>query len=742
MKLLPPEILETRIAPATFLVSGTSLEVTDSAGLPAQDLPSELAAQVEADSDYAVLLQTGDKLVFDSNGNGEVDSSDAQLVNITAGQAMVFLTDFDGDVAFEQSEISGLAVSNAFSGVIKTDVAGSIVTALDAAGLFTSTGGLITLQQSSIAKLEISGAVYGDIIAGGDITNLKVGKAIYNSSVAQSVDRLLTSEAADGENTTLGNATLDLDYKGAIPNAGNLENVTLDHGARQIITGDGDLDGTGGSITNLNILDQFGGLTIQTGDGGIAAKGIGGDGGSISKVKIASKYVDGGISITAGSGGDGADIAAAGHGGSITDLSITGVVIDGAVQVTSGGGGDGGLPGGNGGEITNVKIVAKHSILGNVQVTAGDAGVGFGANAGGIGGAITKITLQAPQVDGIFSVSGGDGGQGNVGGIGGEVSSVTATITNQIDGFNITGGRGGNGLAGSGGDGGEVTNLTLKTGINYGNASAVGGRGGDANMAIGIAGDGGSVSKVKISSSIRQAGFASLTGGVGGNGLTGASGGIGGSVSDSSIAGAQIDGDLTVRAGNGGQNGGPIPTEPPSKGEILAGSGGSVTNVKLSAKHSIDGAVSMIGGIGGSSTGSNRGGDGGSVTKSSITSPSVGNVNITAGGGGDGAEGGNGGLVTSVNANISGRAGTFNVDGGSGGDATAGFGGIGGEVKSVVLKAQTHGGGTVDGGDGGRRGGNRQSGRSWWKSFEGPDVSKLPHQWECHSHCRGWWNWG
>jgi hypothetical protein len=321
MKLLPPEILETRIAPATFLVSGTSLEVTDfttPTGVPAQDSPVENAAQVESGADYAVLLSSGDKLFFDSNGNGKADASDALMASITEGQAMVFFSDETSNLAFNLSEITGLAISDGFSGIIKTDVYGSIVTALDATGAFTATGGNLTVLQSSIAKLEISGAVYGSIIAGGDIENLKVGKAIFESFLTPSVEQLLTSDAANGVNIDVGNANFLMAYKGSVANAGNLENVTLDRGATEIQTGNGAADGTGGSITNLTILDQFGNLTIETGDGGMASKGVGGDGGHISKMKIASKYAGDNISISTGDGGSGASIAAAGHGGSPT----------------------------------------------------------------------------------------------------------------------------------------------------------------------------------------------------------------------------------------------------------------------------------------------------------------------------------------------------------------------------------------------------------------------------------------
>src|SRR4029434_2389790 len=93
-----PEILEVRIAPATFLVSPNSLIVTDQAGNDAQDLANEVQAATNDGANSAVLLATGDKLVFDSNRNGKIDKTDALLVQVNGGRAMVFLTDLNDNL--------------------------------------------------------------------------------------------------------------------------------------------------------------------------------------------------------------------------------------------------------------------------------------------------------------------------------------------------------------------------------------------------------------------------------------------------------------------------------------------------------------------------------------------------------------------------------------------------------------------------------------------------------------------
>src|SRR4051812_17677838 len=106
--------LEARLAPAVYFLSGTVLTVVGSGGQDAENLSSEIAAQAAAGSTKAILLLGGDSLVFDDNNNHVRDPQERVLMSVAAGSAMVFLSDGLGPTngAFDENEISGLAVSN------------------------------------------------------------------------------------------------------------------------------------------------------------------------------------------------------------------------------------------------------------------------------------------------------------------------------------------------------------------------------------------------------------------------------------------------------------------------------------------------------------------------------------------------------------------------------------------------------------------------------------------------------
>ena len=189
-----PEPLETRIAPATFLVSAVDLKAVDVGNptLSAMDQSNEINAAANVLVDFAFLAGATDKIFFDSNRNGTQDATDLLLVQIDAGNAMVFLNDRDGDGVFSPDELTGLAVSDGFKGVIKTDVAGSISTVLKpGTNEVLLTGGKFTLEAASIAKLDLAGVVTGTISAGNNITDVTAGKGVYapfqNSSVNKAV---------------------------------------------------------------------------------------------------------------------------------------------------------------------------------------------------------------------------------------------------------------------------------------------------------------------------------------------------------------------------------------------------------------------------------------------------------------------------------------------------------------------------------------------------------------------------
>src|SRR5262245_35614747 len=191
------EELESRLAPAVFFLSGTALTVEDAAGNNAQNSANENAAHLSTGATAAILMSTGDSLVFDSNNNNVRDPQERVLVKVTAGRAMVFFSDGFGPtgLAFDENEISGLAVSGGFSATINTDVNGSITTTLDAAGAFTGT----TLQNTSIAGLTIAGRVLGDIVAGKNISNVRIGSGLFTPTPEQSVAEMRTGSAGNND---------------------------------------------------------------------------------------------------------------------------------------------------------------------------------------------------------------------------------------------------------------------------------------------------------------------------------------------------------------------------------------------------------------------------------------------------------------------------------------------------------------------------------------------------------------
>ncbi len=198
-----PEPLESRIAPANFLVSATSLQVLDSTGITAEDLPNEVAARTNVDATVAVLMLAGDKLFFDTNRNNQIDKTDPLFVQVDAGASMVFMRDLNDDLVFDRTELRGMAVSDAFAGVVEGDVNGSIGTFLSASNEVLLVTNRLTLEPSSIVSLKIQGAVTGNIGAGGSIADLSIGNPLFAGAAETSVGRLSTGTAADGVNYNL-----------------------------------------------------------------------------------------------------------------------------------------------------------------------------------------------------------------------------------------------------------------------------------------------------------------------------------------------------------------------------------------------------------------------------------------------------------------------------------------------------------------------------------------------------------
>ncbi len=744
-----PEVLEARIAPAVFLVSPLSLEVHDDAGNSAQDLAGENAAQTGAGSGVALLLDQGDRLVFDVNHNGKADAKEVVMVSIVKGQAMVFLTDDNGDARFQPDELSGLAVSDGFDATIGTDVRGDIVTALDANGVVAISNGEVTVQPGSIARLQVSGAIFGDLAAGGTITGVKIGTSIYGNIGAPSVRAILTgSQAADGEGNdaytfSSGNVSLDaLVAPPLSPAEFSIGNLTLAKGATRILAGDGvtPLGSAGGSVENLAIASQSGSLRVEAGAGGdsstiagaggnlaklsiknvfgtgtiLLQAGDGGDGatagigGSIDRVALSVGDLSGSIFVRGGDGGNGADASLA-AGGNLTGITVQGGLVSGEIAFRSGAGGDttGSAAGGVGGEISGIKVGVS---IANVVTLTGGSGGDSAQGFGGEGGSIFKVGGQFGSAEDITFLA-GSGGRGAVtGGVGGELSATQVRVAQAIGSIVLGAGEGGDGQGGAvavGGAGGAISKLSVTAAyMNSGEVIAArGGLGGDGSGSGG-GGAGGSASSINLTSARGGGSFEAIAGSGGGAGNNGGTGGLGGELRAVKIASAEQAGQVTVRSGAGGS----------AANAGLGGDGGAVVGVNVAVTAS--GSINVNAGNGGAirqggGTVNGLGGDGGTLGQVQILSKlAVGNVTVAAGNGGLGRGTGNGGIggeLTGATLKLS-EAGDLLVRGGSGGSGVAG--GSGGTLANTRISADFTSDVTLRGGNAGNGNGGLATGGS------------------------------
>jgi hypothetical protein len=253
-----------------------------------------------------VLLIAGDKLFFDANRNNQIDATDPLFVQVDAGHAMVFMRDLNTDFVFDRTELRGLAVSDAFAGVIQADVNGNIGTFLSATDEVLLTTGRLTLQPSSIASLHITGVVTGNIGAGGSITNLVIGKPILAGVGETSVGRLSTGTAAADIGYNFGDENLQVNS--FTPTAAGGKHQQRFAGPRcdgRSLPATGAISGTGlngGSVTDLKVLDLFTQISITAGRGGNATAGNAGNGGTVERVTLTGTVADGAITVASGAG--------------------------------------------------------------------------------------------------------------------------------------------------------------------------------------------------------------------------------------------------------------------------------------------------------------------------------------------------------------------------------------------------------------------------------------------------------
>ncbi len=546
------------------------------------------------------------------------------------------------------------------------------------------------------------------------------------------------AENADGS-FALAGVTGSANSFGYAKNLGTFDIYNLPFNGKQVSIGTGrggdginigtllGKGGAGGSINGLNV-DAVN-ITITAGTGGDSQSGAAGAGGGFNNA--ATIVTAGGATITptihaleslelkAGQGGTAfgpaGTTAAGGAGGGFSGLSLQ--LDSGDIKMTAGIGGVGyGGAGGAGGGFTSVK--ATGSAAGIVAVAGeGGATVGVGAKggAGGAGGAFTNFSFTLVNLDATESIEqaytvklvAGNGGLSpdGIGGAGGGFLATTLTL----DGSDRTYfGRGPNDEILVDANLDSTVDVFMLAG-NGGNG-ATGGKGGDA-------------SGTKISTThdqtLESGGIfihyivANITAGDGGFGATG-DGGAGGSVNSSRFTGVtNFDKDSTLfgstplilTAGDGGSGG------------LKGGAGGGVATLvaqnapssrglPLSFTHL--GAAEIYAGNGGDG-GSSDGGAGGTLT--GLTIGTNADLYVVAGNGGNGgtgitSKGGAGGAVSkstlamvSAPQNSAGLIATA----GNGGSGSA-AGGAGGALATLTVNlpyASNGLGAVLTAGDGG-----------------------------------------
>lgn len=727
------EILESRIAPAVFYVSPNAPLAVHKDGKTTVEA-GDAASATAVGASFALPMKAGDSLVFDTNDDGVNNAGDVLLLKVTAGKALAFLTDAgDGtgnwtaaDGKYESNELTGLALGPGFKGS-GSSVSGPVVTALDSMGHFTI-GANLTMTNSSIAGLTLTGKIAGDLLAGGSISGVIITGATTPAFETQvSLDGMIVTGSKTASRTVSfnhGATTFTTDVASGVA-GGDISQVTLAHGLIGLKAGVGASavnggGGKGGSITGVTVTESVTGYTVEAGNGGaVTGAGQAGAGGSVfgSFAMAPGSLYD--LVFSAGRGGSSAN-GSAGAGGSITKTTLT--VSDPAHGLTlaAGAGGDASQKGngGAGGAITGLHLTTgdlaslsvSSGLGGKSATTAGNAGAG-----GALSGTVSVGGLSSSS---IFQSGGGGAGYAK-GGAGGALAvDFDASNSTALVAFKT--GLGGDARSSAGsaasGAGGAISGSVKLHGTSSG-VTFLAGAGG--TVPDGKAGAGGSISKLSITDLVPSAGSISVKAGAGGALSSSTSGahtaGAGGAITNFSLANKGGITGFDLASGQGGNV---------SAGAGKAGAGGAVTGVVVANDAQATGAFTIHSGEGGAALSVGTGGASGNVSKVTIDDSfgAMANFEVYAGvstasingpkfsfntmaGGGSAGRGGDVGSISTVNLNkaagasdnshfIVGRAGPAGPSG-SGVDAHAGNGGSISGITGLV--------GTLDivGSDGG-----------------------------------------
>ena len=757
------EPLEARIAPTTLLANNIASKGTagyidySTPAVPGQASgfvsASSLDAAINDPTVHALALHANDQLEIFNQGTGFNPSF--PFLQITAGNAIAFFKDKNGDGQVQMNELVGLALSKKSSVVVRGTVDGDIVTNLANDGtLMLNSAGKPGFKLTSLQVL--NGNVNGNIISGGDMGSGASGSI----NITGSVKSVLAGTAANGVafnfSGTPGEVSgtiVEPTYKDFKPGASilglTLNNVTP---GGLIKAGDGGFGAVGGSVTNLNVQSDTDSFSVLGGTGGLGnAANKAGAGGGVDQVLVqgvSNSAADHLILIQGGTGGFNSE-GKAGAGGTVNQVAtsydqgfdFTGnagaqsaTLLTQSLSVHGGNGGDG-LRGGAGGSVSGSNLLgaipADGTATPEIQVVGGDGGHDLGADGtgkGGAGGAVNGVIAQ--NMDTLAEASASriliQGGNGMTGKDGGTISSVTLLGTN----LNVTAGNGGDGYAAAG-SGGSIASIQVNNLPNLFTTALTlnAGQGGNAGAQNG--GNGGNISSVNLTDADLTA--LSINTGTHGNGGSsqGAQGGVGGNVGTNTGALTLTDSGtssflsfttpaaVNVRsgAGGGGHSGG--------------GTGGGITNFTMLGSGF---AYTLAAGAGGSVTpgGSGDGGAGGGLSAVSVSNfldannlsenaeALTGSATAGAGGAGTGM-GGAGGTVTSVSLNNGSTATLQSGSGGSGGSGASGAGG------AVTLSGENSlfGNSVLKAGDAGLFGGAAGAGGAitTFTSTAGADIS-------------------
>ena len=744
----PGSINGTSNGTATLFAHATSLT-------PGQGIQPGTGTLTGFTSDnYYIPLKSGDTLlIYTAGASGGFNSS----IKVTGGAAEIFFTDYNHDGVAQTNEISGISLSSgakiALTGGLNVNgdiVDNLIVKTLSNPATWTiSADNLISNKQSigsintgggSVGSIVNQNVVGGSIIAGGSISNVSAGfvYGTVQSGLTAATEYTFGGYAGVGTGILTQFSSDITQGNGFLPAAkltgGSLSNITVQN-STGLYAGAGGAGAAGGSITNVTLLSDAAGITIQGGNGGSAGIGSainGGAGGAVSQVVM--KGVPNSISndmilITGGLGGDAlaGSAGAGGSGGAVSKVwvgyeynSANAIVASGSLlqnDVTvQGGDGGAGATAGNGGAVTNTTLLTATPLSApgalDIQVLGGDGGTLFAAGKkAGSGGSVTTFNIQ----DDVYGdplttppstvyVAGGDASSASAGtpvlgtgAAGGSVIDTSGvTLANQTgpltgESFILQGGNGSNTQT-LGGAGGSVTNLKFGWFANEYLQSLIVNSGSGGSSFTGNGGAGGTISGISSPNSTLNT--LSLTAGTGGNslgnGTTGGIGGAGGSINFATIfdTGNETYVDLNPQAGNGGNG---------FKG---GGAGGSMQSFNYFIKNNTSEGYSAMAslassaGDGGSVLGATgSGGKGGSLSgiAFSAQAPDEGGntqtATLTAGFGGDSSgagAAGAGGAIT--NANIQVQDGV-NIVAGTGGSSGSDKGkiGAGGSIGSSTI---------------------------------------------------------